>query len=105
VEVALVGRDGSAWGTVLDLGPVWSDHDVAMADLEPVSLALLPRPYPQFLPYLVRLGSGGDAPRVSELDGLQFAVSADLLGGQDAGPAGFEIERVTLILQGEETSE
>jgi len=95
VEVALVERDGTAWGTAIDLTDEWKDFEVAVADLRPVPLALLPRPYPQFLPYLMRVDAGRDAPRLTELDGVQFSVSAELIQDPD-GAHGFKIERVVL---------
>ena len=97
MQVALVERNGSAWGTVLELTDAWQDFEVAVADLRPVPLALLPRPYPQFLPYLMEVDAGRSEPRLSDLDGMQFSVSADLFPGEDTGKAhGFEIERVVL---------
>ena len=97
MEVALVERDGSAWGTVLKLTDEWQDFEVRVADLRPVPLALLPRPYPQFLPYLLEVATGREGPRVTELDGVQFSVSAGLFGGDESeGAHGFQVERVVL---------
>ena len=96
MEVALVERDGSAWGTVVELTDEWKDFEVPIAKFRPVPLALLPRPYPQFLPYLMEVESGRDGPRLTELDGVQFSVSADLTGDESGGAHGFQIERVVL---------
>ena len=97
VEVALVERDGSAWGTVLKLTDEWQDFVVRTADLRRVPLALLPRPYPQFLPYLMEVDTGREAPRFTELDGVQLSVSAALFGGDESeGAHGFQVERVVL---------
>jgi hypothetical protein len=94
--VSLVTRDGSAWGTVLELTDGWRDFDVPVSELRPTPLALLPRPYPQFLPYLLD-PPDTDTLRLAELDGLQFSVSADLFGEADRpGPHGFAIDRVVL---------
>jgi hypothetical protein len=97
MEIALVERDGTAWGTVIKLTEAWKDHLIPLSDLEPTALALLPRPYPQFLPYLMERDAGREGPRIAELDGLQFSLSAELSGGSDAeGAHGFEIERVAI---------
>lgn len=97
VEISLVGRDGSAWGTVIELTGAWREIVIPVADLRPVPLALLPRPYPQFLPYLMEKKPGGTGPLIADLDGLQFSVSAALFEEADAeGAHGFEIESVTL---------
>lgn len=95
MQVALVERDGSAWGTVLHLTDTWKDFEVPIDKFRRVPLALLPRPYPQFLPYLVELAVGRSEPALADLDGLQFSVSESLFDGSDAeGAHGFEIERV-----------
>jgi hypothetical protein len=58
---------------------------------------LLPRPYPQFLPYLFEAATTDGGPDPARLDGLQFSVSADLFAGTSIeGPHGFEVERVVL---------
>ncbi|HET7038556.1 MAG TPA: hypothetical protein VFH97_01630, partial [Gemmatimonadales bacterium] len=97
VQVALVERDGSAWGAVIDLTAEWREIVVPLSELRPVPLALLPRPYPQFLPYLMAPGAGAGGPRPAELDGLQFAIAPDLLPADAReGAHGFEVERVVV---------
>jgi hypothetical protein len=97
MQIALVERDGTAWGAVLELTDGWREIVVPLTDLRRVPLALLPRPYPQFLPYLLEPGTARDRPRPPELDGLQFSVSAGLFQGADgAGAHGFAVERVVL---------
>jgi hypothetical protein len=97
MEIALVERDGTAWGTVIKLTDEWKEFVIPISELRPTALALLPRPYPQFLPYLMQSDAGREGPRIAELDGLQFSVSASLFDTSDAeGAHGFEIERVVL---------
>jgi len=97
MEVALVGRDGTAWGTIIELTEDWGEYVVPLSELRSLPLALLPRPYPQFLPYLFESAATRSGPRLAELDGLQFSVSADLFGASGgAGAHAFQIERVTL---------
>jgi hypothetical protein len=97
MEVALVERDGSAWGTTIELTEAWQDFSVPLSALRPTPLALLPRPYPQFLPYLFEGASQWPGPRIAELDGLQFSTSAGLFGdGDPTGAHGFAVERVVL---------
>jgi hypothetical protein len=98
VEVGLVERDGTVWGAVLDLTDEWTDHEVALSALRRVPLALLPRPYPQFLPYLLDADTHPSGPRPEMLDGVQLAVHRRLFGGRvPAGERGFEVERITLV--------
>jgi hypothetical protein len=97
MRVALVERDGTAWGAVIELTEAWQEVEIPLSELRPTPLALLPRPYPQFLPYLVESEPGRDGPRVAEFDGLQFTVSRGLFGEADAeGEHGFLVERVVL---------
>jgi hypothetical protein len=97
LKVALVERDGAAWGTVIHLTDEWRDFVIPVAELRPTPLVLLPRPYPQFLPYLMERDYGRAGPVIADLDGLQFSVSEGLFGASDAeGAHGFEIESVIL---------
>ncbi len=92
LDVALVLRDGSAWGTTVDLGEEWSEIEIPVAALRPVPLYLLPRPYPQFLPYRFEAPAPGATPDLADLDGLQVALD----GAVSTAARGFEVERVTL---------
>lgn len=95
MEVALVQRDGSAWGTTLDLTDEWREITVPLASLERIPLTLLPRPYPQFLPYQLEADVDAAGPSVLAIDGLQFAIGVEHFGGgASAGEHGFEVERV-----------
>jgi hypothetical protein len=99
MEVALVERDGTAWGAVIDLTGDWREVVIPVSALRRVPLALLPRPYPLFLPYLLETATNREAPRLTQLDGLQFSVAASLFPAADLGGAhGFEVERVVLDL-------
>lgn len=95
MEVALVQRDGSAWGTTLDLTDEWREIMVPLASLDRRPLTLLPRPCPQFLPYRLEADVDAAGPSVQAIDGLQFAIDAEHFdGGAPAGEHGFEVERV-----------
>jgi hypothetical protein len=97
VEVALVTRDGAAWGTTLNLTGEWQEFTVPLTALERTPLVLLPRPYPPFLPYRFEARVVRAGPDPGELDGIQFAVGADLFQeGHRDGEHGFEIEWVVL---------
>jgi len=97
MEVALVERDGTAWGAVVELSDAWREIVIPLAELRRTPLVLLPRPYPQFLPYQMDAATNHVAVRPAELDGLQFSVGANLFPDADRDEAhGFAIERVIL---------
>ena len=78
----------------------WRDVTVPLAAFRRVPLALLPRPYPQFLPEHVTAqpGVGGTSPDPRELDGIQLTVGGGLYGtGERDRPRGFEVARVELV--------
>ena len=73
VRVALVMRDGSAFGSLITLRPDQYRYSVDLADLQRVDAVLLPRPYPTFLPYYSSAGKA-DALDISLIESLQISV-------------------------------
>lgn len=59
VQVALVDREGRAFGGLLELRPESADYRLPLSKLKEVDLVTLPRPYPTFLPYFFEGGSDG----------------------------------------------
>ncbi|MFT5141924.1 MAG: hypothetical protein ACI80V_003423 [Rhodothermales bacterium] len=96
LEMALVQRDGTAWATELTLTTAWEDFVVPVSQLKRTSLALLPRPYPQFLPDRIWAATTASGPDIQQLDGVQFALLARQFPGSETVPHGFQVERVTL---------
>jgi hypothetical protein len=97
IEVGLVQRDGTVWGAAVDLTDTWAEVTMPLSTLRRVPLVLLPRPYPQFLPYFFESAAAGHAPDPAQLDGLQFSMSANLSSAATLeGAHGFEVERVVL---------
>ena len=97
LEVALTQVDGTAWGATVDLTPEWREIEVPLASLRPVRLALLPRPYPEFLPNeLPEIPADGTL-EVTRVEGVQLRIGAELYdAAARAGRHGFEVERVVL---------
>lgn len=73
VEVSLVDRAGRAWGGTVTLQPGIQDYTVALASFKPVALALLPRPYPSFLPYFLA-GGPQSGFELKEAETLQLRI-------------------------------
>jgi hypothetical protein len=97
LEVALVEVDGTAWGAAVSLTPEWREIEIPLASLRPVKLALLPRPYPEFLPNELADVPTGGALDLASVEGVQLRIGAELYDeAARAGPHGFEVERVVL---------
>lgn len=97
LEVALVEKGGAVWGADIVLADTWQDVTVPLSSFRLVPLVLLPRPFPEYMPY--RLESARDfvAPDLGRLEGLQFTMGPDPAGEADKSVSqGFEVERVIL---------
>ena len=51
LQVALVMKNGAAFGEIVELKPEVKEILINLDELEPVRTVTLPRPYPGFLPY------------------------------------------------------
>ena len=95
IEVALILSDGSAWGSTVEAPTAWGETEFALADLSRVPLVLLPRPYPTFLPYDLRVG-GTPSFALERVEGIQWGIPRP--AGAAADPrAGLEVEWVQLV--------
>lgn len=94
VQVALITRDGKAYGGMVALTSSTQDHSLSIADLKPVEIVLLPRPYPTFLPYYFRTKKEG-VPDMSEIETLQISIGPGLKEGF-AGPVEIGIESIRI---------
>jgi hypothetical protein len=74
VEVALVQRDGTAWGLPLVVDDEWQDIAIPLSRLQRVPLVLLPRPYPTFQAYAMMASSTATTVNLSELEGVQIGI-------------------------------
>ena len=97
LRIALVQRDGTAWGAMVALTADWRDVTVPVSSLGKVPLALLPRPYPHFLPEELMVETRASKVDITQVDGVQLTVAADFYPLQERNrPRAFEIERIQL---------
>ena len=73
VQVALVNRQGQAFGALVEISPGRNEYTIPVSDLQPVPLVLLPRPYPGFLPYFFQT-KGTAVLNLSEAENVQLSV-------------------------------
>lgn len=73
VQLALVMRDGSAWGGLIQVKPEKGNYKISLNDLKPVRLVTLPRPYPTFLPYYFE-NERQSGFQIEEVETLQISI-------------------------------
>ena len=73
VQVAVVMKDGLAFGGVVNLEAVSKDYAIGLSDLNPVKLVTLPRPYPTFLPYFFEGAHTGEL-NIGDVETLQISI-------------------------------
>lgn len=95
LQIALVTKDGAAYGVTLKLQPTLEQYRIPMGDLKPVPTVTLPRPYPTFLPYYLEhdLEAGLS---LDQIESLQFSIGPGLRNNQLDQPHAIGIEQVFL---------
>ncbi len=94
-QVALVSKDGRAFGAIIELDSIQQDYRIPFEDLSRVPLVTLPRPYPTFLPYYFEGGS--DAPfDIKDMETLQFSIGPGIPENRVDQKQGVAIETIRL---------
>jgi hypothetical protein len=93
VGIGLITSDGSAWTTSVRVTSEWTEVVVPIDDLARSPRALLPRPYPVFLPYWFT-GASSDGLTLEDVQVVEFSVDRGAL--ESPGPHGFEVESLVL---------
>ncbi|HUR30001.1 MAG TPA: cellulase family glycosylhydrolase [Saprospiraceae bacterium] len=78
LQVALVMKDGSAFGTNIIIDQETKEHTIPLSDFGPVKTVLLPRPYPTFLPYYSVAGKS-DELNMAEVESLQLSIGPGIM--------------------------
>lgn len=73
VQVALVMKDGSAFGGIIQVSNDQQKYIIPIGDLKKVNAVLLPRPYPTFLPYFSVAGKAEQLD-LSQIESLQISI-------------------------------
>ena len=96
VQVALITKDGNAYGKVVELGLSMQEVEIPLSELTSVKTVTMPRPYPTFLPYYFSSKTDNRI-KVEEIEGLQISIGPGLPETKQTGPHGIGI--VSLILK------
>ena len=95
IQLSLIMNDGTVYGAMIALDPGQKEHTLLLADLKPVKLVTLPRPYPTFLPYYFdREGEAGFD--VNRIESLQLSIGPGLSKESQAQQNGIVIRTVRL---------
>ena len=95
IQLALVMKDGSAYGGIITAGANSQDYMLLLADLKPVKYVLMPRPYPTFLPYYFDNKSTSNFD-LSEVESIQFSIGPGIPENELDEKHGIAIESVRL---------
>ena len=73
MQVALVMKDGSAFGGSIQLDSTHTRYELKLDELQKVQAVILPRPYPTFLPYYSVAGKE-EILDLSQIESLQISI-------------------------------
>jgi len=96
VQVALVTKDGSAYGKVIELGTAMQEVEIPLSELTPVKLVTMPRPYPTFLPYYFFIEKDSRI-KVEDIEGIQISIGPGIAVARRTG--GHRVGIVGLMLK------
>ncbi len=78
VQIALIAKDGNAYGKIITIGKELKEYEIPIEDLKKVKTVTMPRPYPTFLPYYFSSGERDGQVRVEEIEGIQISIGPGL---------------------------
>lgn len=95
LQVALVLKDGSAFGGVVSLPQEFGEAELSLSELKKVKQVTLPRPYPTFLQYFYE-GSTSSRFNAADIESVQFSIGPGLGTEELEREQGVAIESVRL---------
>ncbi len=95
LQIALVMKNGAAFGTTIDLNQETKTYKIDLSTLKPVKTVSLPRPYPSFLPYYFEHSYDGDF-ELKNAEALQFSIGPGIEDNELENPHGVGIISVSL---------
>ena len=95
LQIALVMKNGAAFGTTLDLDQETNTYKIDISALKPVKTVSLPRPYPSFLPYYFEHSYTGNF-ELENVEALQFSIGPGIQDSELENPHGVGIISVSL---------
>src|SRR6185503_7538502 len=101
LHVTLVERDGTSWGTTIDVDSTWSERTLPLEAFRVTRGVKLPLGFPGQWNYWIDPAAGrggpGDRIRAGEIERLQLSLRRADAGAISAGTYGVEVESATLL--------
>jgi hypothetical protein len=94
MQIALMMKDGSAFGGIVDLGTESKDHVIELSSLKQVKAVTLPRPYPTFLNYYFE--GKPTTFNISAIESIQFSIGPGMTDDELRSGHGIGIGSVRL---------
>ncbi len=95
VQVALVMKDGSAFGATIALSPKQNNYTLPINTFKKVKAVLLPRPYPTFLPYYSSAGRAKTLD-LSQVESVQVSIGPGIKAEDWAKAYTLQLEKISL---------
>jgi len=95
LQVALVMKDGSSFGKVIQLDVAKKDYSISLSALQKVKEVTLPRPYPTFLSYYFE-NNPVDKLDMGQVESVQFSIGPGIPQAELSDKHGVAIESVRL---------
>ena len=96
VQIALVMKDGSSYGTIIEFAPKIREYRIKLDQLHPVKTVTEPRPYPSFLPYYFQHKNNSSF-NLNNLERIQISIGPGLEENELEEKQGVGLVRVWLI--------
>jgi len=77
IQVALVDKNGSSFGKIIEITPENEEYTIDLSHLKPVKTVILPRPYPSFLPYYFE-HNNRDPFNLKNVESIQISIGPGL---------------------------
>jgi hypothetical protein len=95
LQIALITKEGVAYGKSVVVTPEKGDYTISLADLIPVKSVTLPRPYPTFLSYYFQPASTGEF-ILDRIESIQLSIGPGIPENELQEKHGIAIESVRL---------
>lgn len=77
IQVAMVTKDGTAYGKQIEIGKEMKEYEIPIIELVKVKTITMPRPYPSFLPYYF-ISKNENPINIEDIESIQISIGPGL---------------------------